>query len=247
VGLGLCDKPNVNFAQMPGWDSRTWGYHGDDGQKFTGAGYGDFYSELYGIGDTVGCGVDKQGNIFFTKNGVHLGVAFTGIAGQLFPIVGLSLSGRVTANFGAKPFKYVPNVLNADTSVTAGTKPNYERSVTAERKLRLADWMEEISDLPVEPPMVIQDEGTPLESGGAECREGVQGAESADINEAVGGKMNSSANAGEGYRDDCGQENSRQEDNATGNDCEEVASDRAASRGSVILDMQGRCREEAIV
>lgn len=58
---------------MPGWDSRTWGYHGDDGQKFTGAGYGDFYSELYGIGDTVGCGVDKQGNIFFTKNGVHLG------------------------------------------------------------------------------------------------------------------------------------------------------------------------------
>jgi hypothetical protein len=58
---------------MPGWDPETWGYHGDDGHKFSNSGMGDSYSETYGIGDTVGCGVDNERRIFFTKNGKHLG------------------------------------------------------------------------------------------------------------------------------------------------------------------------------
>ena len=58
---------------MPGWFPNSWGYHGDDGKKFGENPYGETYSETYGIGDTVGCGVDKGGNIFYTMNGIHLG------------------------------------------------------------------------------------------------------------------------------------------------------------------------------
>jgi hypothetical protein len=41
------------------------GYHGDNGYKFSNGGEGDDYSETYGIGDTVGCGVDNERRIFF--------------------------------------------------------------------------------------------------------------------------------------------------------------------------------------
>jgi len=60
---------------MPGWFDGTFGYHGDDGQKYLGSGDGLLYSRAYKVGDIVGCGVDKGGNLFFTKNGVHLGKA----------------------------------------------------------------------------------------------------------------------------------------------------------------------------
>lgn len=59
---------------MPGWFNGSWGYHGDDGKKFAGtASFGDDYSQTYGVGDTVGCGVDEGGSLFYTKNGEHLG------------------------------------------------------------------------------------------------------------------------------------------------------------------------------
>jgi hypothetical protein len=41
------------------------GYHGDNGYKFSNGGEGDDYSETYGIGDTVGYGVDNERRIFF--------------------------------------------------------------------------------------------------------------------------------------------------------------------------------------
>ena len=70
---------------MPGWlgtGAPTWGYHGDDGKKFACSGSGEQYSGTYGLGDTVGCGVDfTNETIFYTKNGSllrepseHLGI-----------------------------------------------------------------------------------------------------------------------------------------------------------------------------
>jgi hypothetical protein len=59
---------------MPGWDSHAWGYHGDDGKKFAGYGWGTDYSVTYRVGDIVGCGVDQNGHLFFTKNGENLGI-----------------------------------------------------------------------------------------------------------------------------------------------------------------------------
>lgn len=59
---------------MPGWAATSWGYHGDDGKRFHSLGTGLRYSDCYGSGDTVGCGIDmRTGKLFFTKNGVNLG------------------------------------------------------------------------------------------------------------------------------------------------------------------------------
>ena len=59
---------------MPGWHHDSWGYHGDDGKRFSEAGPGVPYGPLYGTGDVVGCGVDFKSKIaFFTKNGEKLG------------------------------------------------------------------------------------------------------------------------------------------------------------------------------
>ncbi|KAF4540725.1 Ran-binding protein 9 [Lasiodiplodia theobromae] len=120
VGVGFCSQ-FFALDKMPGWPESypSWGYHGDDGQKFKREyeGQGHHYSESYGKGDIIGAGVDfdKQ-ELFFTKNGEHL-VAFCkdngdkDIRGKLFPIVGMCPKGvKVKANFGTNleefPFKY---------------------------------------------------------------------------------------------------------------------------------------------
>ena len=43
-------------------------------------GRGQDFSDSYGAGDTVGCGLDwREGRVFFTKNGEFSGVAFQGV------------------------------------------------------------------------------------------------------------------------------------------------------------------------
>jgi hypothetical protein len=56
---------------MPGWLNGSFGYHGDDGKKFSESGVGEDYAETFGTGDVVGCGIDN-GEIYFTKNGRNL-------------------------------------------------------------------------------------------------------------------------------------------------------------------------------
>jgi SPRY domain len=59
---------------MPGWDPLTWGYHGDDGNKFHARGYGRPYGQLFGTGDVVGCRLNlRDAELSFTKNGVSQG------------------------------------------------------------------------------------------------------------------------------------------------------------------------------
>lgn len=59
---------------MPGWNKGSWGYHGDDGKIFKQYGIGYPFGELYGAGDVIGCGADlERYEIFFTKNGHHIG------------------------------------------------------------------------------------------------------------------------------------------------------------------------------
>lgn len=79
IGVGLCTT-NSNLNKLPGWEKHSYGYHADDGCIFNASGSGDNYGPTFTTGDVVGCGynmVDKA--IFFTKNGVNLGTAFTGI------------------------------------------------------------------------------------------------------------------------------------------------------------------------
>ncbi len=59
---------------MPGWTPGSWGYHGDDGRKFSDFEASELYGPTYGAGDVVGCGIDfMTKSAFFTKNGEKLG------------------------------------------------------------------------------------------------------------------------------------------------------------------------------
>ena len=100
---------NHNFMGMPGW-SGGYGYHGDDGRKFSdeNKGKGTEYGPTFGRDDTVGMGYDQaKGVIFFTKNGLHLGDAFKNVQGSFYPVIGANTFGvKIAVNFGTEPFKY---------------------------------------------------------------------------------------------------------------------------------------------
>ena len=110
--VGLATQSFSVEGKQPGWTRDSFGYHGDDGQKFHGSGLGTNYSPAggFGPGDVVGCGLNYHTNeIFFTKNGSHLGVAFLcGFHGQpLYPVVGIDTQHSVEFNFGTHaPFLF---------------------------------------------------------------------------------------------------------------------------------------------
>lgn len=99
---------------------RSWGYHSDDGKAFSGEtrGMGKNYGPTFERGDTVGCGLNNCGEMFFSLNGtqrissfhlmegIYLGIAFSyGIPSVgLHPIVGIDVWGTISANFGQSPF-----------------------------------------------------------------------------------------------------------------------------------------------
>ncbi|XP_045191897.1 ran-binding protein 9-like [Mercenaria mercenaria] len=107
MGIGLAAQ-GVNQNRLPGWDKQSYGYHGDDGNSFCSSGQGEPYGPTFSTGDVIGCCVNLIDNTcFYTKNGVHLGIAFTDLPHGLYPTVGLQTPGEVVeANFGNSPFVY---------------------------------------------------------------------------------------------------------------------------------------------
>lgn len=108
IGIGLCDR-SVKLEKMPGWESGSYAYHGDDGMLFRQTGIaGTTYGPKYGSDDIIGCCWDLVDNtVLFTKNGKNLGVAFSNLSGTLYPTVGMqSKGGRIKANFGDSPFVF---------------------------------------------------------------------------------------------------------------------------------------------
>ncbi|XP_024874418.1 ran-binding protein 9 isoform X1 [Temnothorax curvispinosus] len=107
MGIGL-SASGVNVNRLPGWDKHSYGYHGDDGHSFCSSGTGQPYGPTFTTGDVIGCGVNLVDNTaFYTKNGHHLGIAFTDLPPNLFPTVGLQTPGEVVdANFGQLPFVF---------------------------------------------------------------------------------------------------------------------------------------------
>jgi hypothetical protein len=111
VAVGLSTKNFRCFSRMPGWDSSSYGYHGDDGGIFHAS--GDMLKRFgppYGKGDTVGCGIDYlNGGIFFTLNGKMLGYGWTGLdlhKKDLYPTIGVDSNAPVDCNFGQKQFTF---------------------------------------------------------------------------------------------------------------------------------------------
>lgn len=110
MGIGL-SLHGGDLNRMPGWDAQCYGYHGDDGNFFSACGHGKAYGPRFESGDVIGCGVDTFLNeVFFTKNGKHLGVAYTGQLGKfekMYPTVGLKTAGeRLHVNFGLNKFMF---------------------------------------------------------------------------------------------------------------------------------------------
>jgi hypothetical protein len=73
VCVGFLGK-SVTLARPPGWEPESWGYHGDDGDIYSGGNVGKKYDETFSAGDVVGCGVNfRTGQAFFTRNAKKLG------------------------------------------------------------------------------------------------------------------------------------------------------------------------------
>ncbi|RKP39421.1 concanavalin A-like lectin/glucanase domain-containing protein [Dimargaris cristalligena] len=107
IGIGF-SHGSVSTARLPGWEANSWGYHGDDGNCFSGSGSGRPYGPTFTSDDTIGCCINLFNHkVFFTKNGVRLYTAFHGVKGTLYPTVGMrTRDEKVLANFGARPFKF---------------------------------------------------------------------------------------------------------------------------------------------
>ncbi|GBB93595.1 hypothetical protein RclHR1_00220029 [Rhizophagus clarus] len=79
----------------------------------------------FSAGDTIGCGINVYDRtVFFTKNGDHLGIAFSDDAfsykkGMLYPFIGLSGSKSISTkvNFGSNKFTYTAMIIDGDRFV----------------------------------------------------------------------------------------------------------------------------------
>lgn len=105
---GLCRVgwSTLEGALDLGTDKNGWGY-GGTGKKVFNRQF-DGYGETYGLNDVITCLVDMdEGEVKFLKNGVDLGVAFTGVSTEkaVFPAVVMK-DAEMEFNFGQKEFKY---------------------------------------------------------------------------------------------------------------------------------------------
>eukprot|EP00871_Galdieria_phlegrea_P001770 jgi/Galph1/2594/GphlegSOOS_G1246.1 len=104
IAIGLSRKQN-NFSKPLGIEASSYAYRGQDGKKVFQGGTCKDYSSPYQAGDTIGCGyIFETQEIFFTKNGVLLGIAFSQVEEQdhLYPSVSLHRrKEKVTFYFGS--------------------------------------------------------------------------------------------------------------------------------------------------
>lgn len=97
--------------------AKTWGagsYKYQANAKKTTFGTGNRrlqndYGSYFRAKNTIGCGWNRDEKIlYFTKDGVDQGPAWTGISfpGRMMPAVGVSKGVHATINFGQEPFKF---------------------------------------------------------------------------------------------------------------------------------------------
>lgn len=84
-----------------GIDDTFFGYNGFDGNAFSLT-ESELFANPFGLNDVIGCGVNYiNGTIFFTKNGILLGTAFSEFHDiDLVPAVALKQGNSIQTNFG---------------------------------------------------------------------------------------------------------------------------------------------------
>jgi hypothetical protein len=144
IGLAGADFPMKDT--MPGWKSRSFGYHSDDGTAWANKMKKSGYADKFGVGDVVGCGLDYRtgGTVFYTLNGKFLGHASTlnddEIGMDWYPSIGFDSHDYVRCHFGLdKPFvfdllKYCQDEPGIPTSSTM--KPATDKKNTQLRRSR---------------------------------------------------------------------------------------------------------------
>ncbi|CAK4675624.1 unnamed protein product [Aphanomyces euteiches] len=98
----------VAYHLLEGWESFSYGYHGEEGVFMTEPEVEDL--ETFGPGDTIGCGLQyrtRQAWVYFTKNGRRLDGEFSCCRGAaLYPMFGVNIDVPITVNFGQQPFQF---------------------------------------------------------------------------------------------------------------------------------------------
>ncbi|RIB12236.1 concanavalin A-like lectin/glucanase domain-containing protein, partial [Gigaspora rosea] len=109
--IGFCEKL-FGLNGVPGMNDYSWGYHGYNGEFYCCSLIGSPYGPLFSTGDTIGCCLNfKNNTVFYTKNGINLGIASRNLKGTLYPCVGLGSQGEIIqVNFGSRKFKYAGNL-----------------------------------------------------------------------------------------------------------------------------------------
>ena len=103
IGVALT---STNIIAYPGQDAGSWSwYPGNGGVKINNASQ-IAYGGTYTTNDVIGVALDLDaGTLTFYKNGVSQGVAYSGLASDMYtPTFGYN--GTVVANFGQRPFAY---------------------------------------------------------------------------------------------------------------------------------------------
>ncbi|CAI2187615.1 9971_t:CDS:2 [Funneliformis geosporum] len=121
IAVGFATKPYPTF-RLPGWNNHSVGYHSNEGKKYHNEGLtGRKYAEKWGEeNDVIGCGYyPDTGQVFFTKNGINMGIICIGVFHIWFPTIGSDGICSLKVNFGQEEFIYKP----ADGMSVAGKIP----------------------------------------------------------------------------------------------------------------------------
>lgn len=113
VGVGTADAAVEGVGFYPGQDAQGWSYFGASAKKITGAVQTDYGFVWNNAAHVIGVYLDMDaGTLGFIKNGIDMGIAFTGLQGKtVYPMVGSpssANSANTTANFGQSAFAGTP-------------------------------------------------------------------------------------------------------------------------------------------
>lgn len=132
--IGFCDD-DCTMSKFPGFENRSWGYHGDDGKIVACSGTSYNYGPKYGAGNVIGCGINfHKKTIFYTKDGVYLNDAFLDVTGtNFYPAIGMKTNKVCKGNFGQDEFwfdigKYVEDYKATLMGDILGSDPDIDRT-----------------------------------------------------------------------------------------------------------------------